>query len=122
VTQSPGDDIQPDWSAAHGLIAFTSGRLWGTTSPAPGGPLSSQELSHLPLDIWITNEDGSFTAAVTTDGLFNAGPNWSPDGQRIAFHSYRNGNWDIFIADDLPIIVPVEPATWGRVKAGFRGN
>jgi TolB protein len=123
VTFSPGDDIQPHWSPSHNLITFCTDRLHGRANAAsPMGVVGNEELALLELDIWIISESGSFSAAVTTDGLFNTRPRWSPDGTRIAFQSHRNGNWDIFIADDLPLEVPVEPATWGAVKARFSGE
>jgi Tol biopolymer transport system component len=122
ITFAPGDDIQPNWSAAHGLISFASDRLWDDRPTMPAGPTSLDAQQIEAFDIWITNETGNFVVPVTNDGLFNYAPSWSPDGMRIAFHSHRNGNWDIFIADDLPIVVPVKPETWGGVKAQFRGR
>jgi len=123
VTFSPGDDIQPHWSPNQNLITFCSDRLQGgSNGAAPVGVAGDENLAVLELDIWITNETGSFTVPVTTGGQFDQRPRWSPDGSRIAFQSHRNGNWDIYIADDLPLQVPVEPATWGMVKARFAGE
>jgi Tol biopolymer transport system component len=118
LTTWSGDDIQPNWSRPQNLIAWASDRLWGEGRGAPGeGALTLDQLTQLPFDIWITTEDGTFMVPITTDGLYNTRPRWSPDGERIAFHSHRNGNWDIFIADDLPLVTPVTPATWGAIKA-----
>jgi Tol biopolymer transport system component len=122
LTFEPGDDIQPSWSTALGLIAFASDRLWDDRPTQPAGPLSLESMQIEAFDIWITDEAGTYLAPVTTDGAFNYAPSWSPDGMRIAFHSFRNGNWDIFIADDLPIVVPVRPATWGAMKARYVGR
>jgi len=44
-------------------------------------------------------------------------PAWSPDGTKIVFASNRTGNWDIWIADDLPS--NVEATTWGQIKTRF---
>ena len=120
VTHWAGDDIQPNWSLSHNLIAWASDRLWNQGQGAPGGgALMLGELAQRPFDIWITNEEGSFMIPITTDGQYNTRPRWSPDGRRIAFHSNRNGNWDIFIADDLPLMTPLAPTTWGAIKAQF---
>lgn len=62
---------------------------------------------------------GTVFEPVTVDAQHNHRPRWSPDGTRIAFQSLRSGTWDIFIADDLPIVVPSGAATWGQIKARF---
>jgi len=45
-------------------------------------------------------------------------PALSPDGTKIAFHSMRSGNNDIWIIDleDVPVV----ESSWGRVKDSFR--
>ncbi len=41
--------------------------------------------------------DGGHDVAVTRDGTVNEFPCWSPDGQRIAFQSCRDGNFEIYV-------------------------
>jgi TolB protein len=43
--------------------------------------------------------DGSEATQLTFDSWDNYLPDWSPDGNRIAFASNRSGNWDIFTMD-----------------------
>jgi TolB protein len=37
------------------------------------------------MDIWLVHPDGSGLVPLTTDGLFNAVGNWSPDGSKIVY-------------------------------------
>src|SRR5438105_9654472 len=46
-------------------------------------------------NIYVMNADGSGLQNLTTG--MNRGPVWSPEGRRIAFFSYRNGNNDIYV-------------------------
>ena len=41
-------------------------------------------------DIWSINVDGTGETRLTTDGTTDFGPDWSPDGSKIAFTTYRN--------------------------------
>jgi Tol biopolymer transport system component len=46
-------------------------------------------------DIYVVNGDGSDLHAITTNSALDQWPDWSPDGQQIAF---RRGN-DVYVAD-----------------------
>ena len=43
--------------------------------------------------------DGSGETNLTEDPSIDSAPSWSPDGAYLAFHSKRNGNFDIFLMD-----------------------
>jgi Tol biopolymer transport system component len=48
-------------------------------------------------DIYIKSVNGRTVTQLTADPANDVMPSFSPDGQRIAFCSNRNGNWDIFV-------------------------
>jgi len=43
--------------------------------------------------------DGSNQKRLTNNDFADEGPAISPDGKKIAFHSNRSGNWEIYIMD-----------------------
>jgi tol-pal system beta propeller repeat protein TolB len=49
--------------------------------------------------IYVMNADGSGAAALSPEGLGDTAPIWSPDGQKIAFVSQRDGNREVYIMD-----------------------
>ena len=50
--------------------------------------------------IYMLDLDSGQETAVLSDSTYdNSGPTWSPDGTKIAFHSQRNGNTDIYLLD-----------------------
>jgi Tol biopolymer transport system component len=63
-----------------GKIAFVSSH---------GGPNDFQ--------IYVINADGSGLRNLTREWGLDGFPVWSPDGQKIAFQSKRDGNWEIYV-------------------------
>jgi TolB protein len=49
------------------------------------------------MELYAMNIDGSNVTRLTNDPGFDRFPAWSPDGQRIAFTSSRDGNDEIYI-------------------------
>lgn len=47
-------------------------------------------------DAYIVDEAGA-TVNLTVDPADELGPSFSPDGRRVAFHTDRDGNWEIYI-------------------------
>ena len=43
--------------------------------------------------------DGTNVQQLTDNDDWDEDPAWSPDGKRIAFHSDRDGNYEIFVMD-----------------------
>jgi hypothetical protein len=52
-------------------------------------------------DVWLMNSDGSQRSQLTDDGADDTSPVWSPDGSKIAFVSYRDGNAEIYVTSTL---------------------
>jgi TolB protein len=94
LTRHPGHDISPSWSPDGKRIAFHSDRKGD-------------------LDLFVMNADGTHQKNVTNNtkasgDKFEYAKNWqkskshfyktswSPDSQKIAFTSRRNGNYDIY--------------------------
>jgi serine/threonine protein kinase/Tol biopolymer transport system component len=71
-----------------------------TPTPKPqAGIAFSASQGGSNVDIYRMNPDGSGVVRLTTDTAYDSGPDWSPDGMSVAFHSNRRGNYDIYVTD-----------------------
>ncbi|MCK4392154.1 PD40 domain-containing protein [Candidatus Bipolaricaulota bacterium] len=107
----------PTWSPDGGKIAFIADfnvyvvNRDGTSiqNLAPGYDLTwapegrkiafkSNKLSSGLTDIWCINVDGTGLQNLTNDpGAYDFVPSWSSDGTKIAFVSYRDGDYEIYV-------------------------
>lgn len=78
----------PAWSPDGTRIAFASSRDEADPSACP---------FKCNFEIYMMNADGSEQTRLTNNPKVDNWPNWSPDGKRIAFTSYRDGNAEIYV-------------------------
>lgn len=88
LTSHLAADAWPTWSPDTTRIAFQSDRI-----EVSGDTLAT-------FQIYVMNADGSAVTPLTaSDTLPNIMPAWSPLGDRIAFSSQRDGNYEIYLMD-----------------------
>ena len=73
LAPTPEPENTPASTASEGLIVFAAEQ-----------------------EIYTMHVDGSDLTNITNDPAYDGNPTWSPNGQRLAFGSDRNGNFDIF--------------------------
>ena len=90
LSNNPSDDRDPSWSPDGKRIVFFSNR----DGHAIDGRLTSE--------IYVMDSDGGNQQNLTNDPHDDRYPSWSPDGERIAFVSDRDGPaqyFDIYVMD-----------------------
>lgn len=85
-----------------------------TTAPPPADapPLSDQLGGGSGMMAFASNESGNYDIYIgpvdgqtgpvrqlTTDRANDFGPQWSPDGRWLLFHTFRDGDWELYIMD-----------------------
>ena len=85
LTDHPADDREPSW-ARGGLLAFSSNR-------------DSPEEDQDKFDIYLLYTEANQVFRITDHGASDESPALSPDGSKVAFVSYRDGNADIYVMD-----------------------
>jgi TolB protein len=103
LTTHPSNNYAPAWSPRGGLIAFYSDR-------------DGDEGDH---DIWVVPVAGGSPTQITSGSSNDTDPAWSPDQKYIAFSSSRGGTINIWKIP-VPVVSPVEGASWGSVKGRYR--
>ncbi|MBD3347971.1 MAG: PDZ domain-containing protein [Candidatus Eisenbacteria bacterium] len=79
-----------------GSASVRAGRIQNPRMPAPSPDGGSIAFSYMG-DIWVVPASGGLAARVTVHEAYDDHPLWSPDGERIAFNSDRDGNTDIYV-------------------------
>jgi len=104
VTDFGGDNRGPELFvlARHaGRLRKLSGKQLkvGAFSLSPNGREIAMEGSSGSRDweIYVMHADGSALRQLTDSHAYDVGPQWSPDGRRIVFTSYRDGNAQIYV-------------------------
>ena len=49
--------------------------------------------------VWISSDDGTNLVQISNPNYVSGSPQWSPDGNRIAFDSLPHDRWEIYVAD-----------------------
>jgi Tol biopolymer transport system component len=81
-----GHSSMPTWSPSGEFIAFSSDRQLDNAANDIKGET----------DVFLMNPDGSEIRRLTRDPAYDGQPDFSPDGERLAFVSTRDGNPEIY--------------------------
>ena len=74
---------------------------WAGTFPGPNGQIAFSSNRDGNFEIYTMSEDGSDETRLTEEDEDDFDPSWSPDGDKIAFVSFRDGpnNMEIYVMD-----------------------
>ena len=120
LTNHPGGDYRPAWSADGQWLAFTSDRDSDgarASTPAGGGrPFSAPQTTEL----YAVRADGTGLRRLTDSDASVGGAAWSRDGARLVFYEASAADWRA-MNSDLPgpfmatsQVVTLDPATGAR--------
>jgi TolB protein len=87
--RADANDFLPVWSPDGQHIAFVSDR---------GG--IDADFQEREQDIYVMASDGSAVVRLTDTAGMDTSPNWSPDGQKIAYVTERDGNFEVYKMDN----------------------
>jgi Tol biopolymer transport system component len=86
-------------------LAATAITIGAAAGAAPSAPVADRAGNGLVLVesergfLVLNAAEDSLVAKLTGPGFFGRSPTFVPDGHRIAFASYRDGDWQIFVTN-----------------------
>ncbi len=95
LTFSYGDDSEPAWSSDDSKIVFVRG-YDGTSEGHANQSICASEIYVVNIPNLVSGGVEVGGEVPLTGGQGGTDPAWSPDGTRIAFSSYRDGNYEIY--------------------------
>ena len=94
ITHSGLDYRDGGMIPAEATVAIPDPNLAGTT-----GLLAFLSNRDGAWNLWSMTPTGTDLTQLTLTGGLTSRPNWSPDGQRIAFSAFASGGYQVFVAD-----------------------
>lgn len=96
------DDTQPTTQSDQGIASLNLATPVPTATDPPevlqvGGILAFVVREMGQTDLWVAPVDRRVQLRITNDSGDERDPAWSPDGQRIAYASNKDGNWELYI-------------------------
>ncbi len=91
VSNDPAYDGYPSWSPDGAKIVFETDR-----DVVDGLVVMAIVPGDLGREVYTVGADGTNPTDLTNSPDSDGYPRWSPDGDKIVFSSYRDGNWEIY--------------------------
>ncbi|MET0133166.1 MAG: amidohydrolase, partial [Kibdelosporangium sp.] len=92
--EASADPASPEGGVAGGVRLRA-----GTNMSAALSPDGNRIAIDLVTGIWVLAADGGRARRLTDDLQDATLPTWSPDGTRLVFQSYRDGNFHLYVVD-----------------------
>ena len=128
VVAADGSDLRPvttrpgllgeglSWSPDGRLIAYTG---LPDAPSSPGSTADDPSIPYPPRDVFVIGADGTGERNLTTSPALETGPEWSPDGDALAFETAADGEAHRLTTIRMNGPTPVAPAALGPESPWF---